>query len=381
MAILGKRAARFNFIARNWRGELPLWVSYWIFGWLDRMAFLLLAGVVAVWLAPGTGFGPWTLFVVTVTLWMAIALISCWQLVGVWRSANRVRETSSWAGLAKLSVVAASLLTIRTLAFSAVPQTNEVMRIAFLDDPDIPAYSMRIMRDGTELEISGGFKFGLSDDFVRIARAVPRLRVVHLDSVGGRLAEGQRLYSAIRERGLVTYVSHQCLSACTVAFAGGRERFMAPTARLGFHAATFPGVRADGTRDERNALTSAGFDKAFVARAVSTSSKGMWFPTTEELLRAHAITAVAAPGRFAASGLGGLVGPDQLIKRLRATVPAVGALEELRPTDYQAIVDQFYDGYLSGLTQAELDSALSSRLTPILRANVLLAEDQQLRGK
>jgi hypothetical protein len=295
VAILGERAARFNIVARNWRGELPLWASYWVAGWLGRAGVLLMTGVVAAWLSPRTGFGPWTLFGATVALWVTIALISCWQLVGVWRSANRVRETSSWARLAKLCVVGAALLTTRTLAISAVPQITEVTRIAFLDDPDIPAYSMRIMRNGTALEISGGLKFGVCDDFVRIARAMPRLRVVHLDSVGGRVAEGQRLYAAIRERGLTTYVSHQCLSACTLAFAGGLKRLIAPTGRLGFHAAAFPGQGVDGASGERSVFASAGFDKAFVARAVATSSTDMWFPAADELLRAHAVTGVTAP--------------------------------------------------------------------------------------
>jgi hypothetical protein len=295
MAILGRRAARFNFVARNWRGELPLWVSYWVVGWLGRATVLLMTSVVGASLSPRTGFGPWTLFAATAALWVTIALISCWQLVGIWRSASRVGRTSFWAGLAKLSVVGAALLTTRTLAISAVPQITEVTRIAFLDDPDIPAYSMRIMRNGTALEISGGLKFGICDDFVRIARAMPRLRVVHLDSVGGRVAEGQRLYAAIRERGLTTYVSRQCLSACTLAFAGGRERLIAPTGRLGFHGAAFPGQSVDGASGERNVFASAGFDNAFVARAVVTPSDDMWFPATEELIRAHAVTAVASP--------------------------------------------------------------------------------------
>jgi len=43
--------------------------------------------------------------------------------------------------------------------------------MSFLDDPDIPAYSIRVMRNGTEAEITGGFKYGLTDDFVKILNA------------------------------------------------------------------------------------------------------------------------------------------------------------------------------------------------------------------
>jgi hypothetical protein len=45
------------------------------------------------------------------------------------------------------------------------------------------------MRNGTEIEISGGFKYGLNDDFLRILNAAPRVEVVHLNSLGGRIGE------------------------------------------------------------------------------------------------------------------------------------------------------------------------------------------------
>ncbi len=34
----------------------------------------------------------------------------------------------------------------------------------------------------------------------------------------------------------------RCLSACTLAFAGGRERWLGGAGKLGFHAPDFPGM-------------------------------------------------------------------------------------------------------------------------------------------
>ncbi len=45
-----------------------------------------------------------------------------------------------------------------------------------------------------------------------------------------------------RQRGLNTYVGRFCASACTLAFLGGRQCWVAPTAHLGFHQAHAPGV-------------------------------------------------------------------------------------------------------------------------------------------
>jgi hypothetical protein len=67
---------------------------------------------------------------------------------------------------------------------------------------------MRVMRDGTEIEITGGMKYGLSDDFRRVIAAAPRLRVVHLNSIGGRIGEAEKLHKIIKEKGFITYTSN-----------------------------------------------------------------------------------------------------------------------------------------------------------------------------
>jgi hypothetical protein len=73
--------------------------------------------------------------------------------------------------LAQIAVVLGLLRAVWAVAAAGVPQIAESYRIAFADDPDIPAYSIRVMRDGTEAEIVGGFKYGLTDDFEKILNA------------------------------------------------------------------------------------------------------------------------------------------------------------------------------------------------------------------
>jgi hypothetical protein len=91
-----------------------------------------------------------------------------------------------WAGLAKIAVAYGVLQLIVVFGTKGLPQLTELSRMAFMDDPSIPAYSIRIMRNGTEAEIYGGFKYGLTDDFLKILRASPQIKIVHLNSVGGR---------------------------------------------------------------------------------------------------------------------------------------------------------------------------------------------------
>src|SRR4029450_6782331 len=86
------------------------------------------------------------------------------------------------------------------------PQLAETYRMAVLNDPGIPDYAIRVMRDGTQAEISGGFKYGLTNDFIKILDA-NRIRVVHLDSVGGRVGGAEKRFNVIRARGVTTCVA------------------------------------------------------------------------------------------------------------------------------------------------------------------------------
>src|SRR5215475_3384657 len=265
------KAARFdNFVARNWRGEFSLATTYWAFGFLGNLvAGALAVGIVAAF-QQTEGFQPVTIFASILLAWLVITGVATWQSVGVWRSANRhigartlLGKKSPWAVLAKVAVVLGIVRLAGTFVTSGAPQLVETGRMSFLDDPDIPNYSIRVMRNGTEAEIAGGFKYGLTNDFLKILSASRQIRVVHLDSLGGRIGEAISLNKIVRDRGLDTYVSSNCMSACTVAFAGGRHRILKAGAVLGFHAPTFPGMTkedlAESTEDQREIFLAAGF--------------------------------------------------------------------------------------------------------------------------
>jgi hypothetical protein len=225
--------ARFNnIVARHWRGEFPLWIAYWIFGFAGNIVVALIPVTTFATFNTDKGYEPFSIFFAITVASIGVLLVLTWQMVGVWKSATLymartdIGKKAFWGGLAKLAVVVGFIRLLGTLTGEIFPQLSEIYRIAFYDDPDIPAYSIRLMRDGTEAEIVGGFKYGLAKDLSIVIKAASRLKVVHFDSIGGRIGEGEKLFKLIRERGLNTYVSTKCLSACTLAFAGGRERFI-----------------------------------------------------------------------------------------------------------------------------------------------------------
>jgi hypothetical protein len=381
-----RRAHRFNnVIARHWRGELPLWVSYWVFGFLGNLTIRVLSPAAMAAFKVANNYDPYRIFAVASVALAGSVLVTIWQLVGVWRSAtrysdirDRMDKISAYGSLAKLSVVLGFIGSIGSVA-QELPQMHEMYRIAFEDDPAIPNYSIRVMRNGTEAEIVGGFKYGLTDDFVKVLNASKQIKVIHLDSVGGRLGEGEKLFNLIRDRGLTTYVSSKCMSACTLAFAGGRERYILKDAALGFHRGAFPGVREDAFDSiQRDIFKLAGFDNAFINTAVSTPNRNMWQPSAKVLLEAKVITGVTDGTRFSASGYGADLTRDETAAMLSEVLPSLRSMKTLFPERFDAIVDDYYQSILEGRTQAATTETLRARLIPFMQDLVPLADDDVL---
>jgi len=240
---LSSKAHRGLYIVRHWRGELPLPVSYWLNGFVVTAVFVIVIKIV-----------PWDTFVskspklystAVIALWVLLAIATIWQLVGIWRSAdNYLRQGKSklWGNLAKTAVVLGLISAAANFASVGIPQITEYAKIATGNDP-IGTYQLRVLRDATEMEIVGAIVFGLTDDVHRTLDAHPTIRIIHLNSEGGRVSEARNLRDLIGSRRLTTYTASGCFSACTLAYAAGEKRLIARGAILGFHQYSFPGIK------------------------------------------------------------------------------------------------------------------------------------------
>jgi hypothetical protein len=178
---------------------------------------------------------------------------------------------------------------------------------------------------------------------------------------------------------LNTYVSSKCLSACTLAFAGGRERFLHRDASLGFHKGTFPGVReGDFDSIQRNVFRSAGFDETFIVEALSTPHNEMWRPSPLALMRARVVTGIADGSKFAFSGLGADLSKERIGKVLAHALPVFDTIRTRFPDQYEALAEEYYHNLVKGKTEAETIEALRGKLMPFIRTLLPLADDEVL---
>jgi len=375
------KSKRQNFVARHWRGEYPLGVSYWIIGFAGSIAALAFVAVVSA----VSGGDPIGILLFYILLWSSLVGLSIWQSVGIWRSAQRridqraaLGKRALWAGLAKVMVCLGVLQTVGVLAKTAIPQIAEAIRIAFMDDPDIPPYSIKVTSAGSEAKISGGIKFGLSDEFEKVLNASRGVRVVRLDSIGGRIGEGQKLNSLIKSRGLDTYVDVKCLSACTLAFVAGRQRVLKQGARLGFHRAAFAGEdQIDGSL-ERSIYSAAGISVAFVDRALATKNADMWRPSEADLMSAGVVTTITTGDEYVISGGGGMLAREDWDKALQKTASVYRVIKDKYPKTYGEILDTLTEGTTKGTPQAQVIAEARTKLHNLVRTRLPYADDAVL---
>ena len=275
-----------------WRdGTAPFGQSLYYRGVWAALALLIGLGSVSMAVFNGNRL-TMVHIAIPAVLCTAGALFAIWQILLIVRAAQRSRRwlfaVSAAIGLATVGLIG---LTIHD---RAVPALAELWAIR-TGDTAIGDLDVDVSDDGRTLSVSGAYS-AYSEETVR--RALDRnktIREVVLQGPGGRVSVGFQLFRMFRDRKLSTRVDRGCASACTLAFLGGVQRMVSPSGRLGFHAASFPGMgesdMQDANRDIRNFLIySARLTPEFARKVVDTPANSIWVPTHDELLAGKVIT-------------------------------------------------------------------------------------------
>lgn len=285
------------YVMRHWRGDLSLGVSWWV------NCFLLWAGCIAafsVLVQVGVALTTWLAIPILVFMFLFFAFATCWQVVGTWRSAGRHADRGGMPAVAmaaKVVLVIWVLAAAKSLALDWVPLGTGMWKWV-QSTRSMPVCQVRVLPGGKAVEISGGLPPGAAAKLDAVLGVSPGVTVVHVNSIGGLISEGQKAGAIIRQRGLATY-TEGCASAATLIFLSGRERTIKEGAKIGFHAPEGYGIWADENSfyDSmvRESMTEAGVTPEFITRVLATPNKELWFPSIEEMRRAHVITREDAP--------------------------------------------------------------------------------------
>lgn len=286
-----------NYFVCHWRGDLSLGVSFWVNCLLFNVAFSVAFSVLV---QIGVIFNPLSVAPITAFIFLLFVGLSCWQIVGTWRCSQKYTNrggTRAFALLAKIMMVVWVGASLRSVATDWVPLAKAFQRaIAF--NKALPTCNVRVLPGGKAVEITGGLSIGSADKLEAALNATPQATVVHVNSIGGLMSEGQKAWHLVRQRGLSTYTDG-CASAATLIFLSGKERTIGEGAKIGFHAGAGFGFW-DGENNfynnmAREIMTASGVSEDFINRALATPNSEIWNPSVEEMRRAKVITKEYAP--------------------------------------------------------------------------------------
>jgi hypothetical protein len=232
-----------NYLLRHWRGELSLPESYWVNGVVLGVAAGIVIALLGTLIYRGGEGRPLLWLCSLVAIWLSIFLLLTWQWVGGWRSAARYRRSGKFfrGTAAQVMIVLGALQVGYRSVTAGGPQIAGLYEIV-TGDSRVGPHQFHILANGRVLEFSGGITFGVAREMQGFLTAMANVERVRLNSIGGRILEAQKMSDLIRARGLSTVVLEQCLSACTIVFLGGKERWIAEKGRLGFHQPAFRGM-------------------------------------------------------------------------------------------------------------------------------------------
>lgn len=260
-----------RFIALHWQGRLALLPSCLLLGLGLRFGLDALTGL----RPPG-----WP-FAATLGVSLASASVLLWQLVGGARAVAR-------GGHDLFASAAGGAALLATALIFAVSEIDTWSARA-LPPPELPALPVPFaVHDGT-IRIEGNIGFAALNRLDAALASGRKVAVIELESPGGRIPAARGIARRILDRGLATRATGTCASACTLIFAAGRARSLAPGARLGFHGYHIgiydSAIRSLATEESRDSafLRARGIAPGFIARAFATPHDEMWFPSASEL--------------------------------------------------------------------------------------------------
>ncbi|MBV1864391.1 MAG: hypothetical protein KUG74_08115 [Rhodobacteraceae bacterium] len=221
-----------------------------------------------------------------------LILITVWLTIGAIRTVNRIvldspGAVSIWALYS--AVLMLLVLTALQVASLFLPASEVVT-----PDADKPP---KVTHTGDDVFIKGRIDYRILTELRPFLANDPPAKVIWLQSTGGNVIAGRSIGLAIEQSGLDTKVDGHCYSACTLAFAGGRNRILPQGATMGFHGYRFDSVlrvqtvsSAEIQAKDRVFLARRGVAAGFLDRIYKIRPEDIWIPTRIELQQAGVIT-------------------------------------------------------------------------------------------
>lgn len=355
-----------NWFRLHWQGLLPLDLSYWVNIFAIGLILLFISPPLFQYLADSDA-SPTLRGLIIIAFYMIITGITVWQLTGLYRSADKHTSrggSTGWAMMAKLMVLIGIGRYCYDMNQTGVPFILESGKLV-VGISQLPPLSIRVMNQGTEVELLGGLEFGTSNQLSQVLIVNPSIRIIHLNSMGGRIAEAKKLALLVKKNKLITYSKTLCLSACPIVFLAGKEKLLGDSAKLGFHSASFGNVSGSEVEELNNSLLSqlekANVPSWFTKKVSKVSSEDVWNPSTDELIKVGIIDRVVDSGNYALSGVNDWQNPTTIDQELQKH-EVYKSLNQYDKEGYKVVRDLMVIGIKDGTPLNTITTSVNSYL-------------------
>ncbi|GAA5316369.1 MAG: hypothetical protein AseanaTS_15730 [Candidatus Pelagadaptatus aseana] len=370
-----------SFISKHWHGGYSLPVSYWLIGFVVNLVLSVVIVAMGSW---SENLSARIVGAVLIFMHLSVLILSVWQTVGIWRSANKHESRGGAAGWARAAKV---MVVVGVIAFALQFATNNLLQIKegvhlVVHGDSIPESDVRVSRDGRELVLSGGMNKGTTNRVIEVLEQNPGIEILHLNSVGGWLAEATMLSRVIKQHDLTTYTSGRCMSACAYAFLSAQRRYLSEQGALGFHGVSLGSVEANDynlmNQDAERLMSERGVPRSFISRALSVPSDDMWFPEHDVLLDANVVDRIVDPDNFFSAPALPNTSVEEYRQSLQAN-PLYAVIYQHYPRLSQQIDLEIERQLAEGLSLEDIRAGMRSvMMGPVMFENLVKAPDDLL---
>lgn len=217
-----------NFIKKHYKGELPLYISF-------LLNFLLINVICGTLIIKSNEYFEQSFKGICIFFLLALSylfLVYPWTFIGVFKSSKKAiieKNKKSFAIIIQLVVILHICFYVFLLRhsfdyYAALFKSNFVNNHSFVVD-----------NKKNIIKFNGYINFGITSEFINHLKQNPDIKGLLINSRGGYTAVAERLSKIIRENKLETYSTEKCLSACTIVFASGIQRYKTKNSAIGFH--------------------------------------------------------------------------------------------------------------------------------------------------
>jgi hypothetical protein len=275
-----------------WRGEMDLRDTFFAGGLLTIMF-----GWALNWFISSVGntdnyqgdylYREW---IIILTIFIS-AIGPVWWCVGLMRCALRYQREHRSVLIAFLAFVGGASVMLNAAASTL--STGGEWILGWIDEVTHKREVVDVTHDPIlgRLVLRGEIGFGSYKALQKALAIKPKLSLIQVESPGGYVIEGMAMAKLIQANGLDTVSMEKCASACTFLLAAGNERYLGPSARIGFHRSGMFGQTPSGgwtQTDYRMAdfYRARGSNQDFIKLALDTPSNRIWVPDHSMMLDA-----------------------------------------------------------------------------------------------